>query len=441
MRDPLTWSFPLTRLFGILIRVHLLFPLVAVGLILRVAFQKDVLPFLWVEACVLMLLLFASVLLHEFGHCFGARAVDGDASEVLLWPLGGLASTEVPHTPRANFITTAAGPAVNLLLCLATCLVLAFATLIPSFKPWSDPYFPVAYNWTNGRWYGCKLGHDDFYTFTAYQTTEEGSKDGKFVSYLEVDEKALVDTKNHPVTEVHLHPDDVVLLKTDDGKLVTDLKYGPYGVCNDKEKKGRAVPVKAEALPRGGMWVVQVSRLFWLNWFLFLLNLVPAFPLDGGRLLQCLLWWRADYRQGTLTAIFVGFLMMLVFGVLSIVLYEPLVLGLALFMYVACRRQWILLETGGEESLFGYDFSEGYTSLERDQPQPAPPRRRQSWFQRWLQRRAERKMRREQEVREAEERRMDELLEKVQRVGMQGLTDEERRFLIRASARYRNRQE
>jgi Zn-dependent protease len=440
MRDPLTWSFPLTRLFGILIRVHLLFPLVAIGLVLRVAFQKDVLPFLWVEACVLMLLLFVSVLLHEFGHCFGARAVDGDANEVLLWPLGGLASTEVPHTPRANFITTAAGPAVNLVLCLLTCAVLAFGTLIPSFKPWADPYFPVAYNWSDGKWYGCKLGHDDFMTFTAYQTTEDG-KPGKFVSSLEVEDRDgnLVEKDTHKkVNPVALHPDDVVLLKADDGKLDKDH---PYGVCNDKEKKGRGVAVEAKQLQRGGVWVVQLLRLFWLNWFLFLLNLVPAFPLDGGRLLQCLLWWRADYRQGTLTAIFVGFLMMLVFGVLSIVLYEPLVLGLALFMYVACRRQWILLETGGEESLFGYDFSEGYTSLERDQPQPAPPRRRQSWFQRWLQKRAERRMRREQETREAEERRMDELLEKVQRVGMQGLTDEERRFLIRASARYKNRQE
>ena len=82
---------------------------------------------------------FASVLLHEFGHCFGARAVDGDATEVLLWPLGGLANTEVPHTPRANFITTAAGPAVNVVLCLAVCVLLAFGSLTPSFKPWSDP--------------------------------------------------------------------------------------------------------------------------------------------------------------------------------------------------------------------------------------------------------------------------------------------------------------
>ena len=41
------------------------------------------------------------------------------------------------------------------------------------------------------------------------------------------------------------------------------------------------------------------------------------------------------------------------------------------------------------------------------------------------------------ELREAEDRRMDELLEKVQRDGLQSLSDEERRFLTRVSARYR----
>src|SRR6516162_909891 len=103
MRDPLTWSFPLGRLFGVNIRVHVCFLLILVGLPVKVAFTKDAPPFLWFDAVVLMGLLFGSVLLHEFGHCFGARAVDGDASEVLMWPLGGLATVEVPHTPRANF--------------------------------------------------------------------------------------------------------------------------------------------------------------------------------------------------------------------------------------------------------------------------------------------------------------------------------------------------
>jgi stage IV sporulation protein FB len=120
---------------------------------------------------------------------------------------------------------------------------------------------------------------------------------------------------------------------------------------------------------------------------------------------------------------------------------QILPLGLAVFIYVACRRQWILLETGGEESLFGYDFSQGYTSLERtDQPAGAPPKKRQSWWQRWMQRRAAKRLQKEQEQREAEERRMDELLEKVQRQGLAALTEEERRFLTRVSAKYRNRQ-
>src|SRR5205085_6205411 len=103
-----------------------------------------------------------------------------------------------------------------------------------------------------------------------------------------------------------------------------------------------------------------------------------------------------------------------------------------MFIYVACKQQWIQLETGSEDTLFGYDFSQGYTSLERDQP-PPPRKRRPNFFQRWLQRRAARKLQREQEQQAADESRMDELLEKIQREGKQALTDEEHRFLKRVA--------
>lgn len=36
------------------------------------------------------LLLFAIVLLHEFGHALACRSVGGKAERILLWPLGGL---------------------------------------------------------------------------------------------------------------------------------------------------------------------------------------------------------------------------------------------------------------------------------------------------------------------------------------------------------------
>src|SRR5262249_52441805 len=138
-------------------------------------------------------------------------------------------------------------------------------------------------------------------------------------------------------------------------------------------------------------------------------------------------------------AVFVGFVVAILLGLYSVIDFEPVSFLLAIFIYIHCRQQYVIIETGGEESLFGYDFSQGYTSLERDQPLPATRRRRPNWFQRMLQKRAAKKLQREQETREAEERRMDELLEKVQAQGLKALTDEERRFLKRVSDRYRNR--
>src|SRR5262249_39044324 len=157
-----------------------------------------------------------------------------------------------------------------------------------------------------------------------------------------------------------------------------------------------------------------------------------GFPMDGGRMFQCLLWPRWGYRQATMAAIIAGFIVMFVGGVFALYANSRLAFCLGLFILVSCRQQWYILETGGEEGVFGYDFSQGYPSLERDQP-PPPRKKRVSFWQRWLQRRAAKKLQRELETREAEERRMDELLEKIQREGKQSLTDEENRFLKRVS--------
>src|SRR3954447_7330389 len=161
MRDPFAWSFPLGRMFGVTVRVHWLFPVVAAGLVLRAAFQKDVVPGSWIDMTMLMVLLFITVLLHEYGHCFGARFVDGDANEVLLWPLGGLASVEVPHTARANFITAAAGPAMNLVLCLAAGLIFLMVTDF-SVRPTWNPLWHATRQSADGaiqlfRWDGSEI--------------------------------------------------------------------------------------------------------------------------------------------------------------------------------------------------------------------------------------------------------------------------------------------
>jgi Zn-dependent protease len=362
MRDPFFWSIPLGRIFGITVRVHVLFPVVALAMILRVALKGDVLPGSWIDIAVLTGLFFVSVLCHEFGHCFAARWVDGDATEILMWPLGGLASVDLPHEPRSHFITAAAGPAVNLVLCVVCGFLLAYAADRSYQPPWNPLNTPV-------RGSPPQLQHD------------------------------------YPD-----HPDSAIGLYDWKGRL--------HSVTN--------------------VWPVLLARLFWVNWTLTLLNLIlVCFPMDAGRMLQSALWPSLGYRQATLAVVYSGFVFTVVVGLISIVYNEILVFCLAAFIYVSCRTQLFILETGGEEGLFGYDFSQGYTSLERDQPHLTT--KRASWWKRWRDRRAARKLQRETETREADERRLDELLEKVQKLGMSALTDEERRFMKRVSDRYRNR--
>ncbi|MGI8604713.1 MAG: site-2 protease family protein [Verrucomicrobiales bacterium] len=60
--------------------------------------------------------LFGIVLLHEFGHALACRQVGGQANEIILWPLGGVAYVAPPPRPGAVLWSLAAGPLVNVLL-------------------------------------------------------------------------------------------------------------------------------------------------------------------------------------------------------------------------------------------------------------------------------------------------------------------------------------
>ena len=364
MRDPFSWSFPIRRVFGVTIRVHIFFIVFFLGSILRVVFWSappahptDTIPEgSWIDITVILSLLFLSVLLHEFGHAFGARFVGGDCEEILMWPLGGLASVDVPHTARANFITTAAGPAVNLFFCIVSTVLLLVVYSSPLQPHWWWPWEPYLGRFDNS-------GQVELWTWS--------------------------------------------------GEAARVMWYHPANIL---------------------CWFFRV------NYMLFLFNMVlVGFPMDAGRLLQCILWPRVGYRQATLTAVFAGFVVAVLLGVFAIWKQDFIAFGLCLFIIWACKNQWMILETGGDDALLGqYDFSQGYTSLERDEP-PTPRVRRRSWWQRWLAQRAAKKTQRETEEREADEGRMDQLLDKIQRQGKEALTEEERRFLKRVSERYRNR--
>lgn len=398
MRDPMSWAIPVFRVFGIQVKIHIFFIVIALGLFLRELTLLQYDNVWWLDKFFLtVVVLFGTVLLHEFGHCFGARYVGGEAREILLWPLGGLAYVDVPHRWKALFITTAAGPAVNVVICIVCAIGISAAGFVPSLNPLN---VPLSGEFTNYR-------KDRVYT-TPDRVKLYKSGTNEQPSYNEISKKLDEYEKQH---------------KTRLPKPT------------DTDEYAKAVGAMGYDRTVAPVWIVWLYRIFWVNWILFLFNMIPAYPLDGGQLLQSLVWARTDHRRGVVVASYTGFGFAIVFLIASIAVNEALFLGLSLFMLYSASMKLMQLEM--DEGPFGYDFSAGYTSLEKDD-EPLPQPKRPGFIKRWWEARKARKAARAAEQRQKDEERMDLLLEKIARNGQGSLTEEERQFLKRVSARKRN---
>lgn len=179
---------------------------------------------------------------------------------------------------------------------------------------------------------------------------------------------------------------------------------------------------------------------FCANWMLTLVNLIPVYPLDGGRLLQTLLaTTRLGSEAGAGIYLRIGCLVALI-GMFAGVIVDSTWLVLIGAAVMALNFQEMFQMHSGEsydDSFMGYDFSQGYTSLERSGESPIE--KRPGPIKRWLQKRREERLRRIQ-IRDSQvEQMLDELLDKVHTEGMDALTDAERRQLRQASDRLRER--
>jgi Zn-dependent protease len=201
----------------------------------------------------------------------------------------------------------------------------------------------------------------------------------------------------------------------------------------------------------GGVALLKIAT--WLNFQLFLVNLIPCFPFDGSGVLRSIVaainpalpkvrteatimvignavglamigmaWLLYDYNPGPVRPVWLMFL----------------VAGLSLIFssrYSYARQvgteddAWDELDDLEYESLYDepayFDFSDDDHSA----------------YSQWLSEKHEARQLEERELEKKEERLADEILKKLHRDGVESLSEEERSLLQRVSARLRRRRE
>lgn len=217
------WSIPVATIAGTVVRVHVTFLLFLVwigGSYWRVGGQAAA-----IEGVLFILLLFACVLAHEFGHIVAARRYGIHTPDVTLWPIGGVASLErIPDKPREELVVALAGPAVNVII--AFVLILFLGTSL-------------------------------------------------------------------------------------EGAAATELDN-----------------------PRTSM----LGRLAAANIFLVVFNMIPAFPMDGGRVLRALIAMRRGHAEATRIAGRIGQLAAFVFALVGL-FTNPMLIVIGLFVYLAATAE------------------------------------------------------------------------------------------------------
>ena len=103
-----------------------------------------------------------------------------------------------------------------------------------------------------------------------------------------------------------------------------------------------------QAMPWQNTGLVQ--KLLWANITLVVFNMIPAFPMDGGRVLRGLLVKRVGRAKATRIATAVGKWMAVAFAIFGLITFNLILILIAAFVYMGASSE-----------------------LEIEIPKPAPP--------------------------------------------------------------------
>jgi Zn-dependent protease len=328
---PWTWSIPIARLAGITIRVHIVFVLYIIIMLLQSQPWGGATNFDFSMMARAMGLLFIVVLAHECGHCLVCRLIDGRVDEILMWPLGGLALCDAGPRWKSHLLTSLGGPIVNLILCVIC------TSLLASLNP------------------------------TQWRTVAIPNPLDPMATYL---------------------------------ALKGDWQQYTLAMINE------------------------------ISLIMLLFNLMPIFPLDGGRIVQSALWPRFGYSRSMLIAVHVGYVGAMLLGIYGAVVREWTVVAVALFGGITCYNMQKQLQWS--DSAVDFEADEYVLSPHgRSEPDPGTSGASESTQR---ERQAERRALREQQ----EAREVDRILQKIGESGMASLSRAERALLHRVTERKRH---
>lgn len=94
------------------------------------------------------------------------------------------------------------------------------------------------------------------------------------------------------------------------------------------------VPLERLSIAQGSF----IERLMVVNIFLVLFNMIPAFPMDGGRVLRALLAMHLDYTRSTQIAANIGQGIAFIFGFIGL-FTNPFLLFIALFVWIGAAHE------------------------------------------------------------------------------------------------------
>jgi Zn-dependent protease/CBS domain-containing protein len=219
----MSWSVNVGTIAGTAVRIHFTFLIFLAWIVLAAGLSGG--PAAAWDGLAFMVLVFACVLAHEFGHILTARAFGVPTPDVTLLPIGGVARlARIPEKPSEEFLVAVAGPLVN--VAIAVVLVVLFGAGV--------------------------------------------------------------------------HQSDLVTIESTRVSLI--------------------------------------DRLAAVNLFLALFNMIPAFPMDGGRVLRALLAIRLGHVRATEIAATIGQFVAFVLGFLGL-FGNPMLIFIAIFVYLAAASE------------------------------------------------------------------------------------------------------